>query len=103
MATATLGTAGTATLTSLLISNAMADADVATIIGLLKGDSGQSTSPIGSGYLMPGSFSHNGILFVPGRGMLVSQPGDRVCVGPLSGWPILISAAAAATGDYVHN
>lgn len=103
MATGTLGTAGTTTLTSLLVSRAMADADVASILALIKGDSGPSAAPIGSGYLMPGAWSHMGILFVPGRGILVAQPGDYVAVGPVSGWPILVSGAAAASADFVHT
>ena len=103
MATVTLGTTANNTLTAQLVSRAMAEADVATILNAIKGDSGPSAAPIGSGYLMPGSWNHTGILYVPGRGILIAQPGDYVAVGPVSGWPILVSAAAAATADFVHT
>lgn len=103
MATGTLGSAATNTLTALLVSRAMAAADVATIMAAIKGDKGPSTSPIGSGYLMPGSWQSSGVLYVPGRGILIAQPGDYVAVGPASGWPILISATAAASADFVHS
>ena len=102
MATNTIGTAATSTLTGMVTSGAMADADIATLIALLKGDTGASGSPIGSGYLMPGSWSHTGILYIPGRGVLTTQPGDIVAVGPVSGWPILVSRLAAASADWVH-
>lgn len=81
----------------------MAEADVATILAAIKGDSGPAAAPIGSGYLMPGSWAHTGILYVPGRGILIAQPGDYVAVGPASGWPLLVSGAAAASGDFVHT
>lgn len=103
MATGTLGSAATNTLTALLVSNAMAEADVATILAAIKGDKGPAASPIGSGYLMPGAWAHTGVLYVPGRGVLIAQPGDYVAVGPASGWPILISGAAAASVDFVHS
>jgi hypothetical protein len=51
MSTTTMGTAATTTLTALLVSNGMADADVTAIVELLKGNPGASGSPIGSGYL----------------------------------------------------
>ena len=104
MATGTGGSASTTRLTSLLVSGAMADADVATIMAAIKGDAGNANSPIGAGYLMPGAFSHTGILYVPGRGVLQCQPGDYVMVGPSTGWPILVSGTAAAVAaDWVHT
>lgn len=103
MATNTIGSTGQTTLTGMVVSGAMADADIATLIALLKGDAGNPSSPIGSGYLMPGAWSHNGILYIPGRGALITQPGDIVAVGTASGWPILVSKAAAASTDWVHN
>ena len=103
MATNTIGSTGQTTLTGMVVSGAMADADIASLIALLKGDAGNPNSPIGSGYLSPGAWSHNGLLYIPGRGVLVTQPGDIVAVGPASGWPILVSKAAAATVDWVHT
>lgn len=104
MATGTGGTASTTRMTALVVSGAMADADIATIVAALKGDAGNSNSPIGAGYQMPGGFSHNGILYIPGRGVLQCQPGDYVMVGPTTGWPILVSSAAAAvSADWVHS
>ena len=104
MATGTAGSASTTRLTALVVSGAMSDADVATIMAAIKGDAGNANSPIGAGYLMPGSFNHSGTLYIPGRGILQCQPGDYVCVAPTTGWPILISSAAAAvSADWVHS
>lgn len=42
----------------------------------------------------------NGLLYVPGRGVLKIRPGDIVAVDPLTGWPILVSAnAISITGS----
>ena len=45
-----------------------------------------------------GRFSRQGLLEVPGRGVLRVQPGDWVGVDA-SGWPILLSAEAIAFGN----
>jgi hypothetical protein len=101
VATGTGGTNAASSLTSLLVSRAMAEADVASINALIKGDSGPSTAPIGAGYIMGGSWNHSGILYVPGRGVLIAQPGDYVMVDAVAGWPILVSANAIAIGSSV--
>lgn len=105
MATGTLGTAAQTTATSLALTNAMSDADIATINALIKGDAGPSTSPVGSGYLLPQQcFTRNGQLFLPGRmGWIQWLPGDFIAVLPTKGWPILISGAAAGSADIVHT
>lgn len=105
MATITIGTTANNTLTGLVFNPGGAEADFATINAAIKGDSGPAHAPSGSGYLMPGSFDiRGGRLYFPGRiGSVILLPGDIVAVGPLSGWPLIISQAAAATADYVHT
>lgn len=43
----------------------------------------------------PGSFSKNGLLYVPNRGVLKLLPGDAIAVDA-TGWPVLVSAQALA-------
>lgn len=43
---------------------------------------------------LPGCYSQNGWLTIPGRGQLKVLPGDVVAVDALTGWPILLSYAA---------
>jgi hypothetical protein len=51
--------------------------------------------------LYPGAFSNTGILTIPNRGILQVLPGDTIAMDSATGWPILISAAAAAGGQWV--
>lgn len=48
--------------------------------------------------IYPGAFSNTGLLTIPNRGILQAKPGDVVAVDTVTGWPILISAAAIAAG-----
>lgn len=106
MATRTFGTAATTTLTSMLFQYTASAADMATLEALIKEDQ----SPMNNlpapywgnrvGCLDPGT----GQLFLPGgRGTILLLPGDFVCVDTQTGWPIVVSAAAAAGGGYVHS
>lgn len=47
-----------------------------------------------------GEFFAGGVLTIPDRGVLTMKPGDVVLVDPVTGWPTLISAAAATTGPW---
>jgi hypothetical protein len=38
----------------------------------------------------------NGLVTIPGRGILKMRPGDVIAVDPATGWPVLVSAAAIA-------
>lgn len=60
--------------------------------------------PIATPKIYPGAYIPNqGQLFVPNRGVLQILPGDVVAYDPTTGWPILISARAAANAaSWVH-
>jgi hypothetical protein len=110
MATATLGTAATNTLTALsgpgsyqtpdgiAVAIVQSDADIATMQQLMKDDLNPA-QPIN--YAMAG-WSRAGQLFIPNRGWLKVYPGDFVGVDA-TGWPILVSRRAAASGSWVHT
>lgn len=101
MATRTLGTNATNSLTSILFlpgqNSGVSAADTATIANLIRDDLSNS-HPI-----VPGSYSSNGILYVPNRGFLKILPGDFVGVDTATGWPILVSKRAAASGPWTHS
>lgn len=101
MATLTFGTAATSSLTALQFSPGadMLDADIATICLNIKND-------VLSGHLViPNSFSRNGQLFIPNRGVLKLYPGDYVAVDTNSGWPIIVpsSVVAAGSSPWTHS
>jgi hypothetical protein len=96
MATRTLGTAATTTLTALQFVAGMVPADLATMNAAIKND-------IPAAPVQPNCFQTNGTLFIPRRGILQLIPGDFVAFDPATGWPILLSATAAAGASYVHT
>jgi hypothetical protein len=101
MATGTLGTAATSSLTSINGWTSMtAIADVAAIAeAIVRQSSGFRTS------IIPGSFSPSGRLFLPGgRGIIELHPGDYVGVDNY-GWPIVVSKESIAAGgsSWAHS
>jgi hypothetical protein len=105
MATATLGTAATTTLTALRFIYGINPTDFAAVGAAIKHDTHQPNVPAGSTgpqppIVMP--WSQNGTLLVPGRGQLILFPGDYVAVDA-TGWPIVLSARAAASASWVHT
>jgi hypothetical protein len=72
----------------------MSAANIATIAQQIKDDLNVA-HPVS-----PNAFSSNGLLYVPNRGTLQMLPGDYVAVDPTTGWPILISKRAAASGPW---
>lgn len=102
MATVTLAT--NAVLTAVPFTYGMPAADVATVGIAIRRDShnpsnNQSTSGPGTSGPQPPigtAFIRSGLLIVPERGVLRLYPGDYVGVDS-TGWPILVSARAAAT------
>jgi hypothetical protein len=96
MATLTLGTNATDSLTSVVYSMSdvtLLPADLATIAqGIL--DDLNPSHPI-----VPGSFTYAGRLWIPNRGNLIMNPGDVVAIDS-TGWPILVSANAIANGPW---
>lgn len=103
MATGTLGTNATTSLTSLKISSAMAPADIATIQAAILKDNQPANNTIPP--QNPGSFSVSGLkLALPGgRGVIVCKPGDYIAIDPVTGWPIVLSANAVANGAFTHT
>lgn len=96
MATGTLGTNATNSLTSKLFGGALLPADVAAIANAVKDDI-NNLHPI-----WPGAWSQSGMLSIPNRGILKVLPGDYVAVDATTGWPILLSARAIASGPWTH-
>lgn len=98
MTTSTMGTTAQTSLTSLVFGGALAAADIATIANGILDDQ------INSHPIWPGAFSQAGRLYVPNRGVLTILPGDFVAFDTQTGWPILVSArAAAANPSWVHT
>ena len=97
MATRTLGTNATNSLTAIDVFDSHPDADFASIQNLILDDfnhAGQATAPTpptgANARIYPGAFSrYSKRLIVPNRGVLLVRPGDYVAVDAL-GWPILV-------------
>jgi hypothetical protein len=105
MATATLGTAATSTLTALPFVYGLVPADFATIAAAIKRDTHNASVTTGLSGPQPPiglSFSRSGVLIIPERGTLKLFPGDYVGVDA-TGWPILLSGRAAASASWVHT
>lgn len=97
MTTKTLGTNANSSLTAINFGQGVSDADFATMILGIKDDS------INGNPVYPGAFSRSGRIFVPGRGILQAKPGDYVAFDSTTGWPILLSALAIASGPWTHS
>ena len=97
MATKTLGTNATNSLTALpFAQGGLAAADVATITNGILNDI------VNGNPIYPGAFSSMGLLYVPNRGILIVQPGDYVAIDN-KGWRLLISSNSIANGAWTHN
>lgn len=98
MATITLGTTATTSLTALTFGGALSPADIATIANAILNDQ------VNGRPVWPGAFAQVGLLYVPNRGILQCLPGDIVGVDAATGWPILVSKTAAASNpQWVHS
>ena len=102
MATSTFGTSATTSLTGLKFlpgyGSGMAAADIASINNAIKFPN--AAGQVGGG----GSFSASGRLFLPAaKGVIRLDPGDWVAVDAATGWPIVVSAQAIASGPWTHN
>lgn len=101
MATKTLGTNATTSLTAIPWTNGFAQsspADYATIDAAIKDDLLNTHPSIGS----PWGLGDNGFLYIPNRGYLRVLPGDYVAVDN-QGWPLLVSAYSIANGAWTHS
>lgn len=97
MATRTLGTTANNTLTALTYIQGMNATDLATMAAGIKDDQ------INGRPIFPGAFTQDGLLAIPNRGVLRLVPGDVVAFNPGTGWPIMLSASAAANANWVYT
>ena len=94
MATKTLGTLATTTLTAVQqppgynATPAISDTDFAAINNAIFDDE-RNPQQLLNQQIVNGSWSRTGLLIVPNRGVLKVKAGDWVAVDP-NGWPILI-------------
>jgi hypothetical protein len=99
MATLTLGTNATTSLTALLFKRgigSMVAADQATLNNAILDDLNVAHPRV------RGAFDSQGLLTIPNRGILKVLPGDYVGVDD-QGWPILVSAYSIANGLWTHS
>lgn len=96
MALVTVGTAADDTLSGVVWP--ASDADVAAINALIKDDLTVGTPRAATSGI--GGLINEGLLVIPNRGQVRLYPGDVVAVDATGG-VILITAAAAAGGDWV--
>src|ERR1017187_455214 len=94
MATKTLGTLATSTLTAVQqqpdynATPAISDADFAAINNSIFDDE-RNPQQLLNQAIVNGSWARKGLLVIPNRGVLKVRAGDWVAVDP-NGWPILI-------------
>lgn len=99
MALKTLGSNLTTSLSALVWANGLAGTnatDFASLAQLIKDDQ-NVTLPV-----IPSAFTGNGTLLIPNRGLIKLLPGDYVGVDS-TGWPIVLSAKAIASGPWTHS
>jgi hypothetical protein len=98
MALLTGGTNANSSLEALLWGPAISASNVALFNVAVKDDQNVN-HPSWPGALIPTS----GLLTIPNRGRLQILPGDYVMVDATTGWPILLSARAIASGPWAHS
>ena len=99
MATKTLGTTAQTSLTAIAFLagyGQVPNADFAAISALIKDDINVAHP------LISASFTQDGQLFIPNRGVLRVLPGDWVGVSS-RGFPYLVSKDDIANGNWVHT
>ena len=103
MALKTLGTAAQTTLSAIKFNpdyNALTDSDLAALNALIKPTVDANGQAQG---LLNNYISRAGQLWIPNRGWLYVSPNDYIAVDTVTGWPILLSAPAAASASFVHT
>jgi len=99
MATRTLGTAATTTLTAVpwnAAQTVLLPADLANVQQHILNDL-QPLDKSTNTWV-----SYNGLLMIPRRGQIRLMPGDWIAYDS-TGWPIVLSSAAAASASWVHT
>ena len=104
MSLLTMGTAATTTLKAMKFSFTANPSDMAALEAYVLDDQTPgSGTPLGWGSSV-GAVNYNSAqLFIPNRGVLTPIPGDFIVVDTQTGFPFLISAAAAAAAGWVHS
>jgi hypothetical protein len=103
MALRTIGTAATTTLQGFVVgTNDLIPADVASLLNAVNDDQKTATAPV-SALNLPNCYVQTGGLIIPNRGHLRLFAGDFVAWDTQTGWPIVVSARAAAGAGYVHT
>lgn len=97
MAVLTAGTSATTSLAAKLFNAQITVADLAEINNGILDDKNVAHPR------WPGAFQQSGQLFIPNRGVLQVLPGDYVAYDTTTGWPILLSAYAIASGPWTHS
>ncbi len=97
MALLTGGTSATTSLSAALFNRQMSTVNIALIAAGILNDQ------INGHPIFPGAFSQPGLLTIPNRGTLQCRPGDYVMFDATTGWPILLSAYAIASGPWAHS
>jgi hypothetical protein len=95
MPSALVGSATTSNLTGLTFIRGDTPGNMRFITSRIRDDR------ISGFPLFPGAFSNTGILTIPNRGVLQVFPGDVIATDSVTGWPVLISAAAVAGGQWI--
>ena len=99
MATRTLGTNATTSLTAVLYNQSettLLPADLATVSQGIKDDLNVA-HPV-----WPGAFSRSGLLYIPNRGVLKVLPGDYVAYDNVGG-AFLVTAYSILSGAWTHS
>jgi hypothetical protein len=104
MALRTMGTFSSTILQGFIVgTNDLIPADVATLDSNVLNDQMAAAAPVASKQ-WGGGYAQDGTLVIPNRGVLRCLPGDFIGFDATTGWPILVSAGAAATGAiWVHS
>ena len=103
MALRTIGTAATTTLAGFVVGvNDLIPADVAAADIAILNDQMVASAPFAAKQWGAG-YSQTGTIMIPNRGQLRLYPGDFIAWDSQTGFPIVISALAAAAASWVHT
>jgi hypothetical protein len=102
MALRTIGTAATTTLQGFVVgTNDLIAADVASLLNAINDDLKPTTAPASARFL--NCYNQTGSIVIPNRGQLLLRAGDFVAWDTQTGFPIVVSALAAANAGWVHT
>jgi hypothetical protein len=97
MALRTAGTPATTTLNAIQWSPTMSQLDIAAFNALCDDDVNVAHPPA------YGSFTLQGLLYVPNRSAITLRPGDWVVVDSLTGMPFVLSNRTMSSASWVHS